>query len=440
MRILPDSSIPSHSPLKLLVCAYACNPMQGSEEGVGWGWVCAMAERHVVTVLTADFNRPDIERGRLTLDNSTQRRLSFTYVKNRPWHYRPGGLWSHIANSGAKPLMNLAYQNWLQYAFHAAQGEMAVDQYDIFHLLTYVGWRFPGRFHQLDLPFVWGPIGGLLNTPVHLLPGLGRTGAVYHSCRNAINSTQRRILRGPRRALRKANGAVIAATRGIQRELQRSFGSASTVVCEIGSPSVQAPSVTPRKAGSPLQICWSGRLSECKALHLLLRAAALLPADIDYTIHIVGDGPQKASCHRLAKQLNIDCRCHWHGQLLRSDAFNVMASSHVFAITSLHDLTSTVCVEALSLALPIVCIDHCGFAELVDETCGTKIPPTSIGSIIRGFSQAIAGLYADDALRCRLAEGALLRSAVCSWDAKMTALEGIYGRALGDRVQHGRPV
>ena len=32
--------------LKVLVSAYACNPNQGSEEGVGWGWVNAPQEAH----------------------------------------------------------------------------------------------------------------------------------------------------------------------------------------------------------------------------------------------------------------------------------------------------------------------------------------------------------------------------------------------------------
>ena len=31
--------------LKILISAYACNPYKGSEEGVGWGWVTAIARR-----------------------------------------------------------------------------------------------------------------------------------------------------------------------------------------------------------------------------------------------------------------------------------------------------------------------------------------------------------------------------------------------------------
>jgi hypothetical protein len=48
--------------MKVLISAYACNPFRGSEEGVGWGWVTAIARSHDVCVLTADYHREDIEK------------------------------------------------------------------------------------------------------------------------------------------------------------------------------------------------------------------------------------------------------------------------------------------------------------------------------------------------------------------------------------------
>lgn len=43
---------------KALVCAYACNPWQGSEHGVGWGWLRSIAQEHEVHALVGDcYNR-----------------------------------------------------------------------------------------------------------------------------------------------------------------------------------------------------------------------------------------------------------------------------------------------------------------------------------------------------------------------------------------------
>lgn len=47
--------------LKVLISAYACNPYKGSELGVGWGWVNAIAEHHDLSVMVAEYHRADIE-------------------------------------------------------------------------------------------------------------------------------------------------------------------------------------------------------------------------------------------------------------------------------------------------------------------------------------------------------------------------------------------
>src|SRR5437764_15093991 len=100
--------------LKILAVAYACNPTKGSEFGVGWGWVLAIAANHDLTVITADFNSEDIEKYLESNQTSDLSNLQFIYVKKLPWHYRPSSLWLKIEDSIAKPIMNLAYQDWLR--------------------------------------------------------------------------------------------------------------------------------------------------------------------------------------------------------------------------------------------------------------------------------------------------------------------------------------
>ena len=384
------------SRLKILAIAYACNPAQGSESGVGWGWVNAIAADHDVTVVTADYNSGDIERYLESREGLTGNTPRFIYVKNRPWHYRPLGIWLKIENSFAKPLMNLAYQDWLRCAYEEARREMAQTRYDLVHLITYVGWRFPGAFYRLGIPFIWGPIGGMKNTPWRLLPILGLEGALYYGVRNLINSFQLRTLQGPRRALRAADEGVIAATSEIQEELWNRFGVKSSVICEVGQPQFVVTNPIQRDEKEYLRICWSGTHTPGKALHLLLLAAARLPKDLDYTIEILGDGPCNRDWRVLASRLKIADHCHWHGRISRDQSLAVMRDSHVFVITSLKDLTSTVAVEAISLGLPVVCLDHCGFADLVTDECGIKIYPGSAEQIASELADALCTLYRDE--------------------------------------------
>jgi glycosyltransferase involved in cell wall biosynthesis len=416
--------------VKILAVAYACNPSKGSEAGVGWGWVNAIAVGHDVTVITADYNAPDIERHFGDSRDAASSSLRFLYVRNRPWHYRSHGAWLKIEDSIAKPLMNLAYQNWLSYAYEEAKRELVRNSYDLVHLITYVGWRFPGKFYRLGIPFVWGPIGGMKNTPARLLPILGFKGALYYGARNLINSLQLRTLRGPRRAFRAAGDGVIAATSEIRDELWNRFKARSTVICEVGPPESVFAVPAQRSELESLRVCWSGLHLPGKALHLLLRAAARLPKEINYSIEILGDGPCNRVWRSMASRLGIGEWCHWHGWLPRDESLAIMRKSHVFVITSLKDLTSTVAVEAISLGLPIISLDHCGFADLVTAECGIKVFPGSATQIVSELAEALSTLHRNEELRRRLAQGAIRRSHAYSWQSKMEMLSQVYRRSI----------
>ena len=207
--------------LKVLISAYACNPYKGSEEGVGWGWVNAIAKYHDLWVITAGFHRKDIEKA-ISNNGSSNQKIRFYYVPEKPWHYAPTKGWRLIENSIMKPIMNWVYTSWQKDAYSIGIGLHNQIGFDLVHQLTYVGFRFPGHLWKLNIPFVWGPIGGLENTPWRFLPKLGIRGCIYYTLRNFRNSFHRRFLSKPKQAFKKARGSVIAATGGIRNEIYRS--------------------------------------------------------------------------------------------------------------------------------------------------------------------------------------------------------------------------
>src|SRR5579864_4765887 len=58
----PGGGPRTHGAVRVLLSAYACEPNRGSEPGVGWGTVQALAAHHEVWALTRANNRPAIER------------------------------------------------------------------------------------------------------------------------------------------------------------------------------------------------------------------------------------------------------------------------------------------------------------------------------------------------------------------------------------------
>ena len=112
-----------------------------------------------------------------------------------------------------------------------------------------------------------------------------------------------------------------------------------------------------------------------------------------------------------------------------------MRQAHMFVITSVKDLTSTVLVEALALGLPIICPDHCGFPDAIDETSGLKLPTSTPREFIAALSLLIQRLYYDEARRSQLAAGAFVRSQIFSWEEKVHRLNEIYQRKAGSHAR-----
>ena len=212
--------------LRVLVSAYACHPYRGSEDGVGWGWLRTIAERHDVHVITADFQREPIERW-CTEHPGDAAAITFHHVPRRWFHYRPTRGWRFVESTVLKPLMNLAYAQWLRDAARLARALDAEHDYHLVHLVTYVGYRFPGRYDALGKPLVWGPIGGLENTRWRFLPALGVGGALYYAGRNVVNSLQRRWLPSPRRVVLAVVGAIERLTR--DEDLRRRLAAGALV-------------------------------------------------------------------------------------------------------------------------------------------------------------------------------------------------------------------
>ena len=410
----------------VLVQAYACNPKQGSEEGVGWGWVSAISEHHNLHVLTAAYHRTDIEAA-LELKPRLKERIQFHYVSERAWHYRPTPVWKRIEESILKPVMHVAYRSWQRAAYKLAKELSERTQFDLVHVITYVGFRFPGQFWKLPLPLVWGPIGGLENTPWRYFSALGAAGAIKFAGRNVINTLHKLFLPAPKRAFRKAEGGVIAATSRISEEITKYYGVGSFVRCEIGAVG-QPDSVelSLRKGGEPLKIVWSALHANFKALPLLLQALATLPRTVDWTLTVIGSGPLTNTWQALAVSLGVDDRVDWTGRVSRDVAISRMAECHVMVVTSVHDLTSSVLIEALCVGLPVICPDHYGFRDAIDDSCGFKVATSSLENISEGIANALVTLHDDEPRRQRLSHGALERSKLYNWDQTGKFVSGIY--------------
>jgi len=399
-----------------LVGAVACSPSRGSEPGLGWGWVEAISKHHDLWVLTGDKNRQGIEE-ELSRRPELGNRMRFYYIPHVR-HLKVEKIWP--------PNYLYTYKHqWQKAAFEAGKRLHEEVGFDIVHQITYTSFRVPGMLWQLDPPFVWGPVGALEQTTWALIPALGLHGALHFLVRNLWNDWDRRFSRIPRLAFEKAEGGIIAATSGIQREIRRFYGHESSVVCENGLPPVTRETPVRRLPSEPLNLLWCGLHIPRKALPFLFSALNLLPRYLDWKLTIIGDGPSSISWRRLAQIKGISARCEWLGEIPHETVLRRMLTAHALVVTSVYDLVSSVVVEALGNGLPVICPDHSGFKDAITPECGIKVPASSKRELVRGIADSIRLLFDEDR-RLELAYGAIARSAAFDWESKALVVDEIY--------------
>ena len=80
----------------------------------------------------------------------------------------------------------------------------------------------------------------------------------------------------------------------------------------------------------------------------------------------------------------------------------------------------------------MVCLDHCGFSDVIDESCGIKVPVTNFSKVTNDLSNAIYKLSTDKELLKKLSEGALKQASSFTWTKKVNTLNQIYCDKLND--------
>src|SRR5215475_24487 len=188
-------------------------------------------------------------------------------------------------------LKYVAYRSWLRRAFGVARRLHAQIDFDIAHHVTFNGYREPSYLYRLGIPFVWGPVGGAQNYPWRFLAGAGLCGAFSEATRSALNTLQLNSSSRIRVAAKSAS-AIFTANPETQRGLKRAMGTESFLMSDVGAERSSAES-------------W-------KALELLLEALALLPGEVRYELHVLGEGPRRDEWQALAAKRGIAANVKWY--------------------------------------------------------------------------------------------------------------------------------
>ncbi len=407
--------------LKILLGCYACDPNYGSEPGMGWNFAHNLAKEHEVHLIVEEYEFKETLT-KYAIEHPEQvEHMHFHFVP-RKHHNTLRALWP--------PSYYWFYRKWHKAALKLALELDKKENFDIIHQVTISGFREPGFLWKLGKPFIWGPLGGLTDAPWCLLSGLGWMGALHFGGRNILNAIQKRWGRHARAAAAHSH-TILTSTTVAQKEIKAFWQREAVLMNEVGYEDRHAPQEpSVHKEGTPLRICWAGEHIPRKALDLLLHALTQTAQPME--LHVLSKGPRTEAWKQLSIQLGIADKVTFHGFVPRDEAFRIMGSCHVFCITSIREDTSTVVFESFRYGMPIIALDHCGFATVITADCGIKIPINSKKQVIADYAKHLDYLATHEEERQRLSSGALLRCQDFTWEKKMTVLSQIYRDALSE--------
>lgn len=420
------------SPLKLLLICYECSPYIGSEWAVGWGRLLGAAKVAETHVMTSQANYRHLLRAR----------GEGLIPANVHFHTpEPDAALRRMEKKTGMFAYNYrAYHHWHRLALHYMRALHERERFALVHQVNVCTFREPGYGFELGIPYIWGPMGGSQNFPARFLRSLPVKEALKEGLRGAANRVA--LTKGRVRHAAKRADLVFAANSTNLRDFQRALRGDVELLLETGLHAVHAPDrtrfaarIAQHKAGmkaAPLRLLWSGELHTRKALPVLLRALALLGPETPWQLDVLGDGPMQQAWCEEARRLHLGDHVRFLGRQTFTDAVAEMDTADLFCFTSLRDTSGNVVLEALAAGVPVICFDHQGCGDMVDDHCGIKIPVSSPRQAYRDWAEAIRALVAQPEQLLALSHGATERASKFLWSHNHQRMNEIY-RTLATR-------
>lgn len=162
----------------------------------------------------------------------------------------------------------------------------------------------------------------------------------------------------------KASSYIASSTRS--KEAQIHYG-AEEKNCHVSLLSVDVEKYiqNPQGKGSGKILC-VGSLIERKGADLLLKALGVVKEPFE--VYFAGEGEEKEHLKTLAKNLRIEDKVHFLGQLSRQQLLKHYADSDLFVLPTREDCFALVILEAICSKLPIVCSKYAdGAYDMISE-------------------------------------------------------------------------
>jgi glycosyltransferase involved in cell wall biosynthesis len=388
--------------MKILLSTYTCLPRPQSEPGNAWRVIThALDQRHEVWAIIeqSEHQRP-----------LTEYLAEHTMPGFHPVFFQlPAVLIKSLRTAGMRHAVY--YHLWQQKLLKIAYELHTRVGFDLAHHVTFGRCWSPSGVRNLDIPFIWGPVGAAESAPPAFLAELPLRERRFEWIRDHVRSfaLKSRALRDTAAAATIGIGVTresCAALRDLGVGRVEQLPQTALTYEEIAR--FDRLSAPPN--GSFRAIC-VGRLLHWKGFHLAIRAFQIFARKKpEAELWIINDGPFRGELEKIAAQTGRASQVRFFGVLPNyNDVLEKLAQSHVLMHPALHEGFGNVCLEAMAAGRPVICLDIGGPASQVTAETGYIAPATTPEEAVASMASFLAMIADDRALLARMSAKAKAR-------------------------------
>lgn len=400
----------------ILATTYAVNPFKGSEDGMGWNFVCQIARNNKVIAITRENNQPHIEKYMLENPSEIYQNIQFLYF-DLPY-------WMRFWKKGGRGAM-LYYWIWQKGIVSFIKKQNV--NFDIVHNVNFHNDWTPSHLWKLNKPFIWGPIGHHPEIPKQYLAPFKKSYFIKDKLTWLVKHYFWNFSFSLKKTVKKADYVLCmnSSVADILKLEKEKYGVIPSVATEDFGCDKQIEN-------DSFTLISAGRLVPLKGFDLSILAFGKFVQRLPESeksktkLIIVGSGPEKELLKQMCRDKSIENNVEFIKWIDRVDLLEIYKKSNAFLFPS-HEGAGMVVAEALSFGLPVICLDNCGPGEFISEKSGIAVKMGDYSSTVNGLSEAIFKIYSNKEFAQKMSDEARIHfEQNFKWDRRGDQLKDIY--------------
>ncbi len=407
---------------KILLSAYACSPIRGSEPGNGWAWAVGLARRGFhVWCFTNVEDREEIIKAH---SETGLMDLHFVFID------LPGSLDRRLLNTDSKTIY-LHYKMWQRRAAVVARKLHASVHFDIAHHVTFGSLQQGNFLWKLNgVKKIFGPVGGGQKALPIFKEYFGGAWKI-EKLRDVVTTLSTALSKNFKNSILKSDYVLVSNADTFEMAKKVLNGSSERIqfVPDASIPtSMEHIGELQRNATGVLKLLWVGRLLPRKGLNLVLEALSKVPDNVAYELSIIGGGEWFHLIDDWIKNYGFErSKIKISGQIPFEDVLNYYRNSDVFIFCSLRDSFGAQLHEAMAFGLPIITLNTHGAALFVPDDAGIKVTPVTKEQTISDIAKAVVKMHDDEEFRRKCGHHSYLNAQKNTWQVRIdTVVEKYY--------------